>query len=80
MLILDQGLPRTTTLHLRNAGLKAEHVGDIGFAAAGDGTILARARDQGQIVVTLDREHTESGNPSGVDPLKVGPSRAGMFV
>jgi predicted nuclease of predicted toxin-antitoxin system len=54
MLLLDQGLPRSTTLHLRVAGLKAEHVGDVGLAAADDGSILARARDHAQIV----RPHT----------------------
>ncbi len=56
MLLVDQGLPRTTTLHLRNLGLKAEHVGDVGFAGADDRTILARARDHDQIVVTLDAD------------------------
>ena len=56
MLLLDQGLPRSTTLHLRDSGLSAEHVGDVGFADADDRTILARARDHGQIVVTLDAD------------------------
>jgi len=56
MLLLDQGLPRSTILHLRDAGLKAEHVGDVGLAAADDGSILARARRHGQIVVTLDAD------------------------
>jgi hypothetical protein len=37
MLLLDQGLPRTTTIYLRGNDLKAEHVGDIGLAAAADG-------------------------------------------
>ncbi len=56
MLLLDQGLPRSTTLHLRAAGLKADHAGDVGLATAADSTILARARDHGQIVVTLDAD------------------------
>jgi predicted nuclease of predicted toxin-antitoxin system len=56
MLLLDQGLPRSTTLHLRDAGLKADHVGEVGLAAAADSTILARARDYAQIVVTLDAD------------------------
>jgi predicted nuclease of predicted toxin-antitoxin system len=56
MLLLDQGLPRSTALHLRDAGLKADHVGEVGLAAAGDSTILARARDHAQIVVTLDAD------------------------
>jgi predicted nuclease of predicted toxin-antitoxin system len=56
MLLLDQGLPRSTTLHLRDAGLIADHVGEVGLAAAADTTILARARDHAQIVVTLDAD------------------------
>ena len=56
MLLLDQGLPRSTILHLRDAGLKADHIGEVGLAAAADSTILARARDYAQIVVTLDAD------------------------
>jgi predicted nuclease of predicted toxin-antitoxin system len=56
MLLLDQGLPRSTIIHLRDAGLKADHVGEVGLAAAADTTILARARDHAQIVVTLDAD------------------------
>jgi predicted nuclease of predicted toxin-antitoxin system len=56
MLLLDQGLPRSTILHLRDAGLKADHVGEVSLAAADDGSILGRARHHGQIVVTLDAD------------------------
>ena len=56
MLLLDQGLPRSTTLYLRDAGLKADHMGDIGLAAAADSAILAQAREHEQIVVTLDAD------------------------
>jgi predicted nuclease of predicted toxin-antitoxin system len=56
MLLLDQGLPRSTTLRLRDADLQAEHVGDIGLADAADSVILARAREHSQIVVTLDAD------------------------
>jgi predicted nuclease of predicted toxin-antitoxin system len=31
-LLLDQGLPRSTVLHLRIAGIEAAHVGDRGLA------------------------------------------------
>ena len=41
---------------MRDAGLKAEHVGELGLAAAADSTILARALDHAQIVVTLDAD------------------------
>ena len=56
LLLLDQGLPRTTTLHLRKLGVEAEHVGDIGLSTADDRTILAHALEHGQIVVTLDAD------------------------
>ncbi len=56
MLLLDQGLPRSTTLHLRGMGLDAVHVGDIGLATADDATILNAARQQERIVVTLDAD------------------------
>ena len=35
-LLLDQGLPRSTVRHLAAVGIAAEHVGDIGMAAAAD--------------------------------------------
>jgi predicted nuclease of predicted toxin-antitoxin system len=56
MLLLDQGLPRATVLHLRESEIEALHVGDIGLATADDPTILQRAREQDQIVVTLDAD------------------------
>jgi predicted nuclease of predicted toxin-antitoxin system len=31
-LLLDQGLPRSTVLHLHSAGIEATHVGDRGLA------------------------------------------------
>lgn len=56
MLLLDQGLPRTTVLRLRELGLEAEHVGDRSLSTADDRTILDHARQRGQIVVTLDAD------------------------
>jgi predicted nuclease of predicted toxin-antitoxin system len=55
-LLLDQGLPRSTRLHLSEAGVEAEHVGHLGPATADDAAILRHAREQGQIVVTLDAD------------------------
>jgi predicted nuclease of predicted toxin-antitoxin system len=58
-LLLDQGLPRSTVLHLRSAGIEATHVGEQGLAAASDGTILEFARGEGRVIVTLDADfHT----------------------
>jgi len=56
ILLLDQGLPRSTTIHLSELGLDAKHVGDVGLATADDRTILDLARRRGQIVVTLDAD------------------------
>jgi predicted nuclease of predicted toxin-antitoxin system len=56
MILLDQGLPRTTVLRLRESGLDAEHVGDCGLATADDRTTLDHARLHGQILVTLDAD------------------------
>ena len=55
-LLLDQGLPRTTAVHLRAAGIEAAHVGERGLAAASDAAILDIARQEERIVVTLDAD------------------------
>src|SRR3990172_8716514 len=55
-LLLDQGLPRTTVKHLANAGIVAEHVGDLGMARVADDVILAAARKRGAGVVTFDAD------------------------
>lgn len=56
MLLLDQGLPRSTVRLLSNSGIDAVHVGDVGLAEADDATLLERARARGEIVVTLDAD------------------------
>jgi len=55
-LLLDQGLPRTAAELLRTAGVDALHVGEIGYATAGDATILQIAQDEQRVVVTLDAD------------------------
>jgi predicted nuclease of predicted toxin-antitoxin system len=55
-LLLDQGLPRSTVKHLAAAGITAEHVGDLGMAAAADDAILDEARKRQSVVVTLDAD------------------------
>jgi len=55
-LLLDQGLPRSTTKALVKRAIAAEHVGDLGMAGATDETILELAKQQQSVVVTLDAD------------------------
>lgn len=55
-LLLDEGLPRSTVLHLRNSGAEAVHVGEIGLSTASDSEILNFARQESMVVVTLDAD------------------------
>lgn len=54
--LLDQGLPRSTVLHLHHIGIDSVHVGDRGLATASDSTILELGREEDRIVVTLDAD------------------------
>ena len=54
--LLDQGLPRTAAILLRKETMDAVHVGDIGMASASDPEILAIARRDNRIVITLDAD------------------------
>ena len=56
MLLLDQGLPRSTSLYLRHKGIEAVHTSEIGLASADDATILEFASSYEKIVVTLDAD------------------------
>lgn len=55
-LLLDQGLPRSTAYRLREAGLDAVHVGEIGYATADDAAIMSKGREEGRVIVTLDAD------------------------
>jgi predicted nuclease of predicted toxin-antitoxin system len=55
-LLLDQGLPRSAAMLLRNAGTDTVHTGEIGLATADDDVILERGRLEGRIIVTLDAD------------------------
>ncbi len=55
-LLLDQGLPRSAALLLREGGIDTLHVGEIGLAAATDNEILQRGRQEERVVVTLDAD------------------------
>lgn len=55
-LLLDQGLPRSTVQLLSEVGIEAEHVGDLGMAAATDDAILEVAIERDAVVVSLDSD------------------------
>jgi predicted nuclease of predicted toxin-antitoxin system len=55
-LLLDQGLPRSAANLLTTAGIETIYVGEIGLSAATDSEILARAKVDGSIIVTLDTD------------------------
>jgi predicted nuclease of predicted toxin-antitoxin system len=55
-LLLDQGLPRSAVAELSAFGILAEHVGELGLAAAVDDIILDEARHRDATVVTLDAD------------------------
>lgn len=55
-LLLDQGVPRTAARLLRESGLDAVHVGDIGMDQATDREIIEFARIEDRICITLDAD------------------------
>ena len=55
-LLLDQGLPRSATTLLSQAGIDIIHVAEINLSTAEDQDILNRARDDKRVVVTLDAD------------------------
>lgn len=55
-LLLDQGLPRSAVAELAAFGILAEHVGELGLAAASDEIILNEASQRDAVVVTLDAD------------------------
>lgn len=54
--LLDQGLPCTAAVLLRERGEEAVHVGEISMSHSKDIEILEHADKEGQIVVTLDSD------------------------
>ena len=58
-LLLDQGLPRSAVPLLKQYGIDAVHVGDVGLSTADDRVILEFAQVNGFVIVTLDADfHT----------------------
>ncbi len=68
-LLLDQGLPLSAAALLRDAGIDAIHVGELGMSEAEDADIIQRARDEEWIVATLDADfHTLLALSTAVTP------------
>ena len=58
-LLLDQGLPLSAAILLRETEVDAVHVSEIGMFAAEDAEIIQKAREKGCVVATLDADsHT----------------------
>lgn len=71
-IVLDQGLAPDAALALRQHGIDALHVSEIGLGRAEDADILGWARENDRICVTLDHDFhahlalTGEGRPSVV--------------
>ena len=78
-LLLDQGLPRSAVGYLANLQIAAEHVGDLGLAAACDADILDSARLRDACVVTLDADfHAIMATTSATTPSVIRIRREGL--
>jgi predicted nuclease of predicted toxin-antitoxin system len=55
-LLLDQGLAPRAAAALRERGMDAVHVSEIGLSEAADFEILEAARNAGRVCVTLDHD------------------------
>lgn len=55
-LLLDQGLPRSAAILLGESGLDTIHVADRSLSAAEDSEIIAAAKAENRIVITLDAD------------------------
>lgn len=68
-LLLDQGLPRRTSLHLNDEHWDVLHTCDIGLSKAKDSEILEYARNNKRIIITLDADfHTFLAVRNAVSP------------
>lgn len=54
--LLDQGLPRSAAGLLREIGWDVQHVSERGMSKAEDAAIIALARQEQRMVVTLDAD------------------------
>ncbi|MFM9872293.1 MAG: DUF5615 family PIN-like protein [Fimbriimonadaceae bacterium] len=79
-LLLDQGIPRSTSQLLQSTGVDAVHTSEIGYSTKSDSEILLHALSKDRIIITLDADfhailaHTRADKPSviriRIDALK----------
>lgn len=55
--LIDQGIGRDAATMLRQVGVDAIHVGDLGIERASDEAILRLAEEEERVVVTLDGDY-----------------------
>jgi predicted nuclease of predicted toxin-antitoxin system len=68
-LLLDQGLPLSAAVLLRDAGIDTIHIGEIGMSEAKDAEIIQRAKEEERTVVTLDADfHTLLALEEAISP------------
>ena len=71
-LLLDQGVARGAAAELRAEGFDAVHAGEIGMATSTDEELVAHARGEGRVVITLDADfHTLLVLSNAVSPSVV---------
>ena len=63
--LLDQGVPRRAAALLRESGVDALHVADLGMSTASDADLLSWCRDHQAVAVTLDADFHASIALSG---------------
>jgi predicted nuclease of predicted toxin-antitoxin system len=66
-LILDEGLPLRAASLMRDVGIEAVHVLEIGMGGAPDQALLDKARLDGAVVVTLDADFHQLLAATGAD-------------
>jgi predicted nuclease of predicted toxin-antitoxin system len=52
--LIDEDLPRSLALHLRERGIQAEDVRDVGLRGAPDAEVFRFAVDNGAVLLTAD--------------------------
>src|SRR5258706_238325 len=67
--LLDEGLPLRSAQWLRDLGIDAVHAREVGLASALDQDILAAARNDKRVCITLDHDfHTILAETAATEP------------